>query len=480
LSQILRFAPSPSGFLHVGGARTAIFNWLLARKCGGKFLLRIEDTNRQRSTEESIKQIFSGLKWLGIDWDDEVLYQSKRRQRHIEAARQLLDSGHAYRCFCTKEELDEKRKIAQQNKIDNRYDRACRNLPQEAINEKLAKNHQFSVRFKTPQGEIFFNDIIHGETRINNETLDDFIILRSDGTPIYQLAVVVDDHDMGVTKILRGDDHLSNTSKQILIYQALNWQVPQFGHLPLILGADKVRLSKRHGAASVEEFRDQGILPQALFNYLCLLGWSTGDDKEIMDRNEIIQKFDEKRINNCPAIFDIKKLLWFNSKHIGLIPLDKVMPQVMTWLDQNSYKLNADESDRFQLFVKLQKDRASTLIELNESLHIYFKDPDNYEDKGVKKFFLKDSGEQLLLGLFEALSKEDSALFVDIAKLDDYIRSFAEKNSVAAAKIIHPLRLALTGRTASPGIFELIHTLGKEKVLRRLEKSLNYIKQTKN
>ena len=270
LSQILRFAPSPSGFLHVGGARTAIFNWLLARKCGGKFLLRIEDTNRQRSTEQSIKQIFSGLKWLGIDWDDEVLYQSKRRQRHIEAKRQLLDSGHAYRCFCTKEELDEKRKIAQQNKIDNRYDRTCRNLPQEEINEKLFKKHPFSVRFKTPQGEIFFNDIIHGETRINNETLDDFIILRSDGTPIYQLAVVVDDHDMGVTKILRGDDHLSNTSKQILIYQALNWQVPQFGHLPLILGADKVRLSKRHGAASVEEFRDQGILPQALFNYLCL------------------------------------------------------------------------------------------------------------------------------------------------------------------------------------------------------------------
>ena len=360
----LRFAPSPTGFLHVGGARTAIFNWLLARKYGGSFLLRIEDTDRARSTPEAERQILSDLRQLGIDWDNAVFYQSKHQEKHIQAAQQLLHNGLAYRCFCTKEELAEKRRSAEINKINQRYDGTCRHLPEPIIEKNLKEGKPFSIRFKVEPGQVTWKDEIHGETRIDNNTLDDFIIVRQDGTPTYQLAVVADDHAMGITLILRGDDHIANTNKQILLYKALQWPVPRFGHIPLILGPDKVRLSKRHGAASVGELIEQGVLPEALFNYLCLLGWSPGDDREIMSREEVIDAFDLSRINRSAAVFDMKKLFWLNGRYIAELPFETVWQHVQVWLKEQGRKLKQSETERFKRLVFLQQMRSDSLIVL--------------------------------------------------------------------------------------------------------------------
>ncbi len=477
MNQVLRFAPSPTGYLHVGGARTAIFNWLSARKSGGKFLLRIEDTDRERSTDESIQQILDSLKWLGIDWDGEVQYQSRREARHKEVVDKLLENGHAYRCFCSKNVLDEKRSLARKEKQIYRYDGSCRKLSDKEIKNKLEDGESYSVRLKIPVGEVVFKDLVHGENRVQNETLDDFIILRSDGTPVYQLAVVADDHDMGVTKVLRGDDHLSNTPKQILLYKAMGWETPEFGHVPLILGTDKVRLSKRHGATSVEEFRKDGIFPESLFNFLCLLGWSPGDDTEIMDRDELIKRFDEARINKKSAVFDITKLYWMNGKYLSDMSVAEVLPEVERRLKKADIAIAESDKKRFELLVELQKDRVRTISELIDSLCVYFEDPKEFDEKGVRKHFLKDGTLELMMTLNRELSEAESAIFEDTIEPEKFIRNFAEEKNVSAAKIIHPLRLALTGKTVSPGIFELVYILGKNNVLKRLEKAIGYIRQ---
>lgn len=480
MKTIVRFAPSPTGDLHVGGARTAIFNWIFARKSGGRFLLRIEDTDKERSTDASIQQIFSSLKWLGLQWDGEVCYQSRQSQYHTQLTYQLLERGHAYRCFCTREALAGKRRIAEEKKQDFGYDGACRRLSPAEADNKLKAGMPFSIRFKVPESDIAFVDLIKGKVRLSSDTLDDFIILRSDGSPVYQIAVVADDHQMGITTVLRGEDHLSNTPKQILLYRALGWDVPQFGHLPLILGPDKVRLSKRHGATSVEEFRDRGILPEALFNYLCLLGWSPGDDTEFLERDEIIERFDRGRINSSPAVFDEKKLYWLNGKYIAQMPLKAVMPEVQNWLDKNNLVVDDTESDKFKHFVNLLKIRSRTLTELTGGLRIYFDDPGQYDLKGVQKFFLKEPGGKLLRLFYQDIKEQKYNIFGDINMIEREIRAFAEKHAVSAAKIIHPLRLALTGKTESPGIFEMIHILGQVKVERRLRKACAFIKKSKN
>ena len=472
----LRFAPSPTGFLHVGGARTAIFNWLLARKYGGSFLLRIEDTDRARSTPEAERQILSDLRQLGIDWDNAVFYQSKHQEKHIQAAQQLLHNGLAYRCFCTKEELAEKRRSAEINKINQRYDGTCRHLPEPIIEKNLKEGKPFSIRFKVEPGQVTWKDEIHGETRIDNNTLDDFIIVRQDGTPTYQLAVVADDHAMGITLILRGDDHIANTNKQILLYKALQWPVPRFGHIPLILGPDKVRLSKRHGAASVGELIEQGVLPEALFNYLCLLGWSPGDDREIMSREEVIDAFDLSRINRSAAVFDMKKLFWLNGRYIAELPFETVWQHVQVWLKEQGRKLKQSETERFKRLVFLQQMRSDSLIVLTNRLGLFFETPQVYEEKGVRKFFLKGMAEKLLKELQEKIETKEAVSFSDLKEIETFIRDFAAKREVAAAKVIHPLRLALTGSSASPGIFELIYILGKAKVRLRIKKALQFIK----
>ena len=478
MAYIVRFAPSPTGYLHVGGARTAIFNWLLAKKSQGKFLLRIEDTDLQRSSKSATEQILNSLQWLGLDWQEEVVFQSQNKQRHVQIAHQLLEQGKAYRCFCSKAELEEKKRQFEALKINKRYDGTCRHLSREEIEQKLAQNLPFAIRFKVPAGEVAFTDLVHGAMRVNNDTLDDFIIVRSDGTPVYQLAVVVDDHDMGVNLVLRGDDHLPNTNKQILLYRALNWPVPRFAHVPLILGQDKKRLSKRHGAASVEEFKDQGILPEALFNYLCLLGWSPGTDQEIFTREELIRIFEIKRINKTAAVFDQQKLLWMNARYLAQFDESTLWERVKPFLQKERPQLKEPPADERLLYlIGLQKIRSTTLKELAQGLLLYFEHPATYEEKGVRKFFLTTSGLPLLQDLLLFFEKQPAAFFDDIELIEREVRALAEKKGLSAAKLIHPLRLALTGKTASPGIFELIFVLGAKKVLTRLKNAINYVKK---
>jgi len=472
---ILRFAPSPTGLLHVGGARTAIFNWLVARHFGGTYLLRIEDTDQVRSTDAARQQILNALTWLGLDWDDDVYYQSKHIQRHKDDARQLLEQGKAYRCFCTKDELDQKRRIAEEQKINQRYDGTCRQLTKQQIESNQQSGKPFTLRFKVDTGQVHFEDKILGSITTDNETLDDFIILRSDGSPIYQLAVVSDDHHMGVNLVLRGQDHIANTNKQILLYRALGWSVPEFGHIPLILGPDKIRLSKRHGAASVEEFRDQGILSDALFNYLCLLGWSPGDDREMMPRDEIINLFSLDQANRAPAVFDEQKLLWMNSKWIAELDSAQLQKVAQEWLTDNDKILNEEDMDRFRYFVGLLQPRSKTMKDLKAGISLFFDIPEMYEEKGVKKYFRKEGAFELLAGLNAEFKQHNGRFYSDQQKIEAFIRDYAEKLELSAGKLIHPLRLALTGSTASPGIFELIYVLGKEKVIERLERALSYI-----
>lgn len=474
MGENVRFAPSPTGFLHLGGARTAIFNWLVARQSNGSFLLRIEDTDRQRSTEASVRQIISSMEWLGLQWDGEIVYQSGRLESHRKYVEALLKNKKAYRCFCTKEELKERREAVEKGGGTFRYDRRCLNLSGEEIAENLAAGKPCSIRLHIPAKDIRFTDRIHGETVVSSETLDDFIIQRMDGTPTYQMAVVADDHDMDVTLVLRGDDHLSNTPKQILLYEALEMPVPQFGHIPLILGPDKVRLSKRHGATSIEEFREMGILSDALFNYLCLLGWATGDDTEYMPREQILERFDLGRVNKSAAVFDQKKLLWMNRKYLSEMPADTMRHHVTDALAQAGYTYRPEEIKIMNLLIELQKQRVYTIQELVSSLRLFFDPPGDYDSKGIRKYFTED-GAASLKGIREAFSAADDSLFGDTGAIEQLIRAFAAGQEVSAGKVIHPLRLALTGKTESPGIFELIYILGKSKVMDRIDKAIDYI-----
>lgn len=479
MNPVYRFAPSPTGYLHVGGARTALFNRVLASQTGGKFFLRIEDTDRKRSTDAAIFQIYDSLNWLGIDWDDDIWYQSQRRDRHIEVAEALLKKDKAYRCFCSKDELDQIRQEAIKSKNNRYYDRRCRNLSEDEVEQKLMQGIAYSVRLKVPENQIEFDDLLHGKHRVDPETLDDFIIIRPDRTPVYQLAVVVDDNDMQVSHIIRGDDHLSNTAKQILIYQAMAWHLPRFGHLPLILGPDKVRLSKRHGATSVEEYREQGILPEALINYLMLLGWSSGTDQELMTQEDIINQFDLNRVNKSPSVFDIKKLIWMNGQYLKNTSANRFSELIDKWLIDNHYEVDEEAQIRFYTLVDLQKGRSDNTVSLLESLHVFFSLKHNYDEKGINKFFRKPGSAELLWQLSVKFKDQENGFYQDLDKIESFIRSFAEDKQMSAGAVIHPLRLAITGKMQSPGIFELIYILGKENIVSRIEQAVDFIKNMK-
>src|SRR5512146_2239183 len=328
----LRFAPSPTGYLHVGGARTALFNWLYARKYGGQFLLRIEDTDKARSTDESTRAIFEGLEWLGLAWDEDVVYQGANLPRHQTDARRLLDAGAAYRCFCTREELDERRKEAEARKESFKYDRRCDALPREEIDRRVSAGMPFVLRFRVPEGTTSWDDLVHDTISFPNKDIEDFVILRSDGTPIYNLAVVSDDIAMRITVVMRGDDHISNTPKQILLYQAMNAQLPRFAHVPMINGLDGKKLSKRHGATAVGDYQHMGILPQAMLNFLALLGWSPGNDVEVMTVPQMIQLFSVDGLSKNAAVFDPKKLEWMNGQHLSLMEASELAPRITSAL----------------------------------------------------------------------------------------------------------------------------------------------------
>ena len=467
----VRFAPSPTGFLHVGGARTAIYNDLLRQKLGGAFILRIEDTDKERSDEAMTRQIQSALAWIGTVWDEGPFLQSERLPRHHDRAEELLAAGKAYRCFCTPEELDAQRAEAQKQGTAFRYPRTCLRLSKEETEARLAEGRPFVVRFRMPDDNIRFHDMVRGDMDFPPDALDDFILLRSDGNPTYHMSVVVDDIDMRITHVIRGEDHLSNTPKHIPLFQALGGEVPTFGHLPLILGPDKKRLSKRYGATSVEEFRNEGILPQALYNFLALLGWSPGDDREIMTRDEMIQLFSVDRLNASPAVFDREKLLWMNSQYMARFSTGELMPHLQPLLEQAG--LADADPERLAKALELHRTRARTLKELVEQVLPYFREPLEYDAAACAKF-LKD---QALPELLETLRDRYAALpeFTKEA-LEAGLRALSEERGVKAGVLIHPVRMALSGATGGPPLFDLVEVMGREASRRHLDRFLTYLR----
>lgn len=460
----LRFAPSPTGFLHVGGARTAIFNLLHARRHGGTFLLRIEDTDVERSRQHHAEQIVTSLAWLGVDWDEGPIYQSDRLELYRARAFELVEKGLAYRCYCSVEELEAEREAAEKSGGQYRYSGRCR------ASTAVREGQPFVIRFKVDPGPVEFHDLIRGDVHFEAELIDDFVLLRSDGHPTYHLSVVVDDIDMAVTHVARGDDHLSNTPKHILLFRAFGADAPVFAHLPLILGTDKKRLSKRFGATSVEEYQSLGILPEALFNFLTLLGWSPGGDREIMTKGEAIAGFDLGDVNKAPAVFDQEKLTWLNSQYIAKASPSRLADLVEPFLDVAP----PVSRQQFETLVALHVPRSRTLREMAAGLHPYFVDDDllEYEPEAVAKHVKGDDVAERMRELHGALSAVEP---FGIVETEAALRALAQEKGTSAAKYIHPLRLALSGRGASPGIFELAVALGREKTLGRLQKFIDRI-----
>ncbi len=459
---ITRFPPSPTGYLHIGGARTALFNWLWARKTGGKFVLRIEDTDEVRSTKESVDAIFESLKWLEIDWDEGPFFQTQRYPIYREYIQKLVDSGHAYYCSCTPEEVDAMREEAKANGKRPMYNGKCREL-------NLESGKNMVVRLRVPDnGATVVEDVVKGPTSFQNSEIDDFIIQRSDGSPTYNLAVVVDDLTMGINTILRGDDHLVNTPKQILLYKALGAEPPIFGHVPMVLGHDKSRLSKRHGATSVEEYRDLGILPDAMLNYLVRLGWSHGD-QEFFTREELIEKFDIEHIGRSASMFDMDKLMALNAKHIQAKSNEEIAEALSPYLAARGIEIKNPEAA--QLAVESLKPRSKTLVEMAEASLFYFQETLDFDEKAVKKFLKPQALEPLTesADLIEALAD-----FTEPA-LEEIFKQVMEKHELKFGKIAQPLRVALTGKTVSPGIFEMILALGREKTVSRIREAVKLI-----
>ncbi|MFO7889804.1 MAG: glutamate--tRNA ligase [bacterium] len=471
----VRFAPSPTGYLHIGSARTAIFNYLFAKHHHGNFLIRIEDTDKVRSDPKLIAAILRNLEWLGLKWDDEPIYQSQRIDSHTHICEKLLKKHNAYYCFCDPEELKEKKDRALKKNGEYKYDRTCLQLSEKDIKEKLRKGESYAIRFYIPEGEIEFYDLVRGKIHIQNQQLDDFIIQRRDGTPVYQVAVVADDHDMEITHVIRGDDHISNTPKQILLYQALGWKVPEFAHIPLMLGPDKKRLSKRHGAVSLDEYQKEGYLPNALFNFLSLQGWSPKDNREILSEKELIHLFDLKDISGNAAVFNEEKLIWMNKQYISQMDINSLFKTVE---DDLKGKLNVNESfiENKRSYIleclKLMQLRMEKTVEFSSKGIYFFKDPDEYKEKAIKKY-LKKEGVKSRLKLLEDRLKECSDWSEET--LEKLVRGLAAELDIGAGKIIHPLRVALTGCSASPGIFELMRVLGQDTVLRRVHTCVEYL-----
>lgn len=480
----VRFAPSPTGYLHIGGARTALFNWLFARKMGGKLILRIEDTDTERLKEDSVSQILTSLKWLGLNWDEGPeaggecgpYYQSERRELYSKYAQQLLDEGKAYYCFCTPADLEAEREKQRAAKQPFRYARTCRDLDPEVAKARAAAGEPYSVRIKIPtEGSITVHDLIHGDVTFNMDQFDDFVIVKSNGMPTYNFAVVVDDHLMGMTHVLRAEEHLSNTPKQLLIYEALGFEPPKFGHMPMILAPDRSKLSKRHGATSVEEFRAQGYLPEAIINYLTLLGWGPGDEREIFTLEETVKLFELEQMSKKAAVYDTKKLTWMNGQYLSELPLEKILPEAETFFIKDGLVTKewlAENKEYFAKLVDTVRVRVKTLQEVADASAYFFKDIEAYDEKGVAKHFKPEAAE-LLEKCIAALEADE---VFDLTSTEAIYNKIAADNGLALGKVIHPTRLALTGRTVSPGMFDVMVLLGKEKTMARMRKAVEYIK----
>jgi glutamyl-tRNA synthetase len=461
-----RFAPSPTGYLHIGGVRTALFSWLYARQNNGEFVLRIEDTDRERSTQTSVNAILDGMKWLGLQYDLGPFYQTQRFDDYYDAIDQLLATGKAYYCYCSKERLDKLRTEQMARKEKPRYDGHCRN-----IDTILNTGVKPVIRFKNPQeGEVIIRDLIKGDVIVQNKELDDLIIARSDGTPTYNLTVVVDDWEMGITHVIRGDDHLNNTPRQINILQALGAKVPQYAHVPMILGSDGQRLSKRHGAVNVMNYRDEGYLPQALLNYLVRLGWSHGD-QEIFSISEMIELFDLKSVNTAASTFNPEKLLWLNQQYIKTTAPEELVEH----LQFHCEKLGIDTTNGPNLIevIKLQAERAKTLKEMAENSRFFFSDTVELDEKAAKKH-LKPAIYDALANLCENLEQLDTWQTETIHAL---IHEVAEKYELKLGKIAQPLRVAVTGGTVSPSIDATVYLIGKNRSIVRIKQALRFMNE---
>lgn len=461
----VRFAPSPTGYLHVGGARTALFNWLFARHVGGTFILRIEDTDFERSSEAMVDGILEGMRWIGLDWDEGPFFQSQRLPLYQATAGQLVASGHAYYCFCTKEELEMRRAQAAAAGKPPMYDRRCRALELDETAERRAAGQAAAVRFAVPDGTTFWDDAVFGRVEFDNAELEDFVLLRSDGIPTYHLSVVADDIDMRLTHIIRGADHISNTPKQILQYRALGADLPTFAHVPLILGPDKTRLSKRHGATSVIAYKEMGIVPEAFRNFLALLGWSPQQkDRELFGSNELIRLFSLDGISKSNAVFDNDKLAWFNTEYIRAYDSAKLLPLIEEEWKAVDLKPNRSEAETVAA-IDLLKPRARTLKDFATSFRAYFTDEFEYDPAAVTKFL----SDLALPGLLRELGhRYATAAEFSEASAEQVLRAFAAEKSIKAGALINGSRVALTGQAVAPSLFAVMTLLGRDRVVRRL------------
>jgi glutamyl-tRNA synthetase len=459
---ITRFPPSPTGYLHIGGARTALFNWLYAKKTKGKFVLRIEDTDAARSTKASTDAILESLLWLGMDWDDGPYFQSQRTPIYNDYIEKLVESGAAYYCSCTPEDVDAMREAAKAKGQKPMYNGKCRH-------KNLKKGTSTVVRLKTPDtGVTIVKDIVKGDTAFQNAEMDDFIIQRSDGSPMYNLAVVVDDLTMGINTIIRGDDHLINTPKQMLIYKALGAKIPTFGHVPMVLGSDKARLSKRHGAMSVGEYKKMGFLPDAMINYLVRLGWSHGD-QEFFERDDLIEKFDLNHLGRSASMFDTDKLIALNSKHIQNKSPEELADHLLYHLAELGIEA---QNDAFTLgVIKTLQPRSKTLVEMAQGAAFYYQNDVKFDEKAANKFLKPDVLDvlQKSADYIEGLSTYTQET------LEDVFKKIMEETNLKFGKIAQPLRVAITGKTVSPGIFEMLLALGKDKTILRIKNAIGLV-----
>lgn len=489
----VRIAPSPSGYLHVGTARTAIFNFLYARHFGGKFLIRIEDTDAERSDQALVQPILDALKWLGIDGDEPIIYQSARKNIYADYAKKILESGYGYRCFCTPADLEIERAKSIAEKRPHKYSRNCLALSEKEIQDKIKSGLTFAIRLKIPDGETAYNDMVAGIIKRQNVEIEDFIIARSDSTATYNLAVVVDDHDMRVSHVIRGNDHITNTFKQIHICRALNWNIPEFGHVPLLLRPDKKKVSKRLGDKDVAEYASEGILPEAMFNYLSLLGWSPKTEKEIYTPDELIKIFEPAHFNSSNAVFDEEKLIAFNKQHIMLKNSREILEFIKD-LDESKLQEhyanaeninisailmtlhaiteeNSQGGERSARIVDSLKERVRTLLDFATLGSYFFTDDLSYDETAAQKQFTKDNA----LLMSELANRFDKIAVFDKQSAETALNSLADEKGIKRGQLIHPTRLALSGMTVGPGLFDIIDILGQQKSVERLRKAVDFI-----
>jgi glutamyl-tRNA synthetase len=461
-----RFAPSPTGFLHIGGVRTALYNYLFAKRNKGKFILRIEDTDIERSEQAYTQIILDGLKWLGLEWDEGPFFQTKRLDLYKKALDKLIEKNLAYKCFCSPEELKQKRDYAIAQGRFSGYDGTCRNLDPAKVKEFQDRAKSFAFRLKTPdQGKIAFKDLIKGGIEVDAVTIGDFVLVKSSGIPAYNFACVVDDIDLEISHVIRGDDHVPNTPKQILLYNALEKEQPQFAHVPQVLGKDGKRLSKRTGAVSLDEYRKQGYLPEALRNYLVLIGWSTEDSQQIFGWDELIEKFDLGGCNVSAGIFDTEKLSWMNGKYLRKLPSRELAQRAVPWLEQAGLA----GQDSITEAIELEKEKFFLLKDIPDRIGLLVKEEIEYDEEAVQKRLKKQGTKEILKGILDIF---ESAGEFTAPVLEDKIREYCEKSNLGAGKVFHPVRVAVSGRMKGPGLFEMLQIIGKRRAIQRIKHAM--------